>query len=164
MGGIFLILFLATFLATFPKNLAKFFFNLLVTLHTHKTKILINASTSFFLLFFLCLLIFHWLLLQWDFSRFMQWGMSGLLFSTALISVGFSAKRDLFKRILWKLKLAAARFETSTLLTFYHWKNFCRYRGLNPGLHSQSCLWCNNCKAALMQTWKLDNSSTRWGV
>jgi hypothetical protein len=34
---------------------------------------------------------------------------------------------------------------------------------LNPGLHSQSCLWCIYCKAALMQTWKLDNSSFRWG-
>ncbi len=77
--------------------------------------------------------------------------------------VGFSAKRDLLERILWKLKLAAARFTTSTLITFYHWKNFCRCRGLNPGLHSLTCLWCIYCKAALMQTWKLDNSSSRWG-
>ena len=61
-------------------------------------------------------------------------------------SIGFSAKRDLLERILRKLKLAAARFESSTLITFYHWKNFRRCRGLNPGLHSLSCLWCIYCK------------------
>ena len=154
--------------------------------HTHKTDDSNDASTSFFLLFSL-LLVFLRLLLHWVFLDLRDDWTSGLLFfycteifldlreenfcSLFLLlwlswghSIGFSAKRDLLERILGKLKLAAARFETSTLITFYHWKNFRRCRGLNPGLHSLSCLWCIYCKAALMQTWKLDNSSFRWGV
>ena len=102
-----------------------------------------------------------------SFSRFTRRDFCSLillLWLSAGLPVGFSAKRDLLEMILGKLNLAAARFETSTLITFYHWKNFRRCRGLNPGLHSQSCLWCIYCKAALMQTWKLDNSSSRWGV
>ncbi len=102
-----------------------------------------------------------------SFSRFTRRDFCSLillLWLSAGLPVGFSAKRDWLEMILGKLKLAAARFETSTLITFYHWKIFCRCRGLNPGLHSLSCLWYIYCKAALMQTWKLNNSSSRWGV
>ena len=136
--------------------------------HTHKTDDSNDASTSFFLLFSL-LLVFLRLLLHWVFLDLRDDWTSGLLFfycteifldlrkenfcSLFLLlwlswghSIGFFAKRGLLERILWKLKLAAARFETSTLITFYHWKNFRRCRGLNPGLHSLSCLWCIYCK------------------
>ena len=160
---------------------------LLYIFHTHRTDDLNDASTSFTLLFSL-LLVFLRLLLhlvfcldlrdEWTsgllffcctefFSRFTRRDFCSLILLLWLsvgLPVGFSAKRDLFEMILGKLKLAAARFETSTLITFYHWKFFRRCRGLNPGLHSQSCLWCIYCKAALMQTWKLDISSSRWGV
>ncbi len=110
---------------------------------------------------------FSFSLLHWVFSRFMQRDFCSLillLWLSAGLPIGFSAKRELLEMILGKLKLGAARFESSTLITLYHWKNFCRCRGLNPGLHSQSCLWCIYCKAALMQTWKLDIISSRWGV
>ena len=153
-------------------------FNNIVRWHfyTHKIDASNDASASFF-----CLFLF--------FSSFSdcycsiaQWVMSVLSFSSALItakrfllSVSSAltilrtlrwtfCKERLARKDTWKLKFEAARFEPSILITFYLWKFFRRYRGLNPGLHSQSCLWCIYCKAALMQTWKLDNSSSRWGV
>ena len=46
-SGIFLILFLATFLATFPKNLANFFFNLLVTLQMEKKRLFKHQNKVF---------------------------------------------------------------------------------------------------------------------
>jgi len=143
--------------------------------HTQKTDDLNDASTSFFHIFSLLLvflrLLLHWVFLdlrhewwvdEWTSLFLLHWvflylreEIFALFFFCSEFSkghsIGFSTKRDLLERILWKLKFAAATFES--LITFYHWKFFCRYWGLNPGLHSLSCPWCIYCKAALMQTW-----------
>ena len=132
---------------------------------THKIDASNDASTSFFLLFLF-------------FSSFSdcycsipRWVMSGFSFPSALITakrflLSFSSaltflrnfrrvsrEERLARKDTWKLKFEAARFEPSILITFLPLKIFRRYWGLNPGLHSQSCLWCIYCKAALMQTW-----------
>jgi len=147
-----------------------------MALFTHKIDASNDASTSFFLLFL------FFLSFSDCYCSIPRWVMSGLSFSSALITakrflLSFSSaltflrnfrrtshKERLAPKDTWRLKFEAARFEPSILITFYQWIFFCRYRGLNSGLHSQSCLWCIYCKDALMQTWKLDNSSSRWGV
>ena len=49
--------------------------------------------------------------------------------------------------------LAAVGLKPRTSYIFLPLKKlFRRCRGLNPGLHSQSCLWCIYCRTALMQT------------
>ena len=150
----------------FQFNNVNIFYNI-VRWHliTHKIDASNDASTSFFLLFLF-------------FSSFSdcycsipRWVMSGLSFSSTLITakrflLSFSSaltflrnfrrvsrEERLARKDTWKLKFEAARFEPSILITFLPLKIFRRYRGLNPGLHSQSCLWCIYCKAALMQTW-----------
>ena len=75
-----------------------------------------------------------------------------LLWLSLGISAGLPAKRDLLEKILenW---IWSCEIRTLNPHHFLQLKIFRRYRGLNPGLHSQSCLCCIYCKAALMQTW-----------
>ena len=143
---------------------------------THKIDASNDASTSFFLLFLF-------------FSSFSdcycsipRWVMSGFSFPSALITakrflLSFSSALTFlrnFRRVFPRRETCSKRYLKIEIWSCEIWtlnphhflplKIFRRYRGLNPGLHSQSCLWCIYCKAALMQTWKLDNSSSRWGV
>jgi hypothetical protein len=61
-------------------------------------------------------------------------------------------KERLARKDTWKFKFKAARFEPSILFTFYHWKVFCWYQGLNPCLlpyHAFDAFtvnqhWCRN--------------------
>jgi hypothetical protein len=115
-------------------------------------------------------------------SRFTWWVMHGLrffffpdfrqdifcfLFLLLWLSVGhslgLSKKRDLLKRILLKIEIGSGNIQNLNPHHFLLLENCCQYQGLNPDLHPKSCLWYIYCKAALMQTWKLDNSSSRCG-
>ncbi len=89
-----------------------------------------------------------------------------LSFSSALTFLRNFCRTSREERLAWKdpwrLKFEAVKFEPSILITFYHWKFF-----TGTGDWTQICtptvFDAFYCKAALMQTWKLDNNSSRWG-
>jgi hypothetical protein len=77
--------------------------------------------------------------------------------------IGFFRKERLAQNDSWKIEIGSCKIRNVNPHHFLPLENFLPVLGIEP-LHSQSCLLCIYCKAALMQTWKLDNSSLRWGL
>ncbi len=148
--------------------------------HTHKTDDSYDASTSFFLIFFFsshlsptatalsfCLDLHNEWWVNFSFSsalitakRFLLSFSSALTFRRTLH--GNFREERLARKDTLKIEIGSGKIQNLNPHHFLPLENCLTVVGLNPGLHSQSCLWCIYCKA-LMQTWKWDKSSSRWG-
>ena len=154
--------------------------------YTHKTDDSNDASTSFFLLFSL-LLVFLRLLLHWVFSRFTRWldEWTSLFllhwdfsrFTRREFLLSFSSALTFLRTFRWifreerlarkdtrKIEIGSCEIRILNPHHFLPLEKFPPVSGIEPGSALPIMSLMHLLQRALMQTWKLDNSSSRWGV